>query len=567
MKLQSLFLTILLGLFLLSCGETTTNVNELTALGGKKYGGEFRFMSYEKINSLASVSSIDQYSSRLVHQIFEPLLSINMTSLGVVPCIAESYKVSDDAKVYTFKIRKGVFFHKDASIGNKLHEVTADDVKFSLEMACSGLEINKVSYLLVNRIEGANEFFENSKEKLPKGGVSGIKKIDDNTIEITLNESFSGFDKILTHPGLGVFPIEAYEKYGKDLGLHPVGTGPFQLETIEDDKITLKRNDNYWKKDDFGNQLPFLSKVVMTYAKDKQSEFMAFRNAEVDLVLEIPVEEVEHILGTLKEAQEGLNIKHKVESESSMSAHYIGFAMESEEFSDINVRKAFNLAVNRNEIIDNHLEGEGYASKHGIVPEMGDYPIDDVKGFKYNVEKAKYYMSQAGYSSRNEFPEIEFYIGGVQGSKSDRLAHAIVEQLHKNLGIKISIVRCTLAERDEAIKSGNAKFWLEGWLADYPDPENFLSLYFFDHMKQNKFNFNNEQFNKAYAHSITESDDEKRNELYVECDQILVNEAAVMPIYTDDNTIMINARVRDFLINEMEIMDLTSVFIKEAKKK
>ncbi len=563
MKLHIFLLAILTGLVLFSCGDTPKSVDDLTALGGKKYGGEFRFMSYEKIQSLASISSGDQYSSRLVTQIYEPILQLNKKSMNVTPGIAESYDVSEDAKVYTLKIRKGITFHKNECFGKKLHELDAEDVKFTLEMACSQLPLNKINYLLVNRIEGAQEFYNNSKESLPKEGVSGIKKIDNYTLQITLKEPFAGFDKILTHPSLGVFPREAYEKYGADLGKNPVGTGPFQLETFEDEKIVLKRNDNYWKKDDFGNQLPFLSKVIVTYAKDKRSEFLAFRKSEVDLVLEIPVEEVEHILGTLQEAQDGKNIKHKVESESSMSIHYIGFNNESEAFKDINVRKAFNLAINKNEIIDVSLEGEGYASLHGIVPEMGNYPIEKVKGYKYNVAQAKQLMAKAGFPNGKGFPTINFYVGGVEGSKGDRLAHAIVDQLKANLNIEINIVRVTMAERNELLESGTAEMWLEGWLADYPDPENFLSLLY----RNNKFNFNNTHFFECYEKSITESDEAKRNKLYVECDQIIVDEAAIIPVFTDDNTIMVNARVREFEINELEILDLTSVFIKEAKKK
>lgn len=563
MKLHHFFLIILIVFTTFSCSNTPESIENLTAIGGKRYGGEFRFMSSEKIKSLVSISSTDQYSSRIISQINEPILHVNTKSMDIVPGLAESYKVSDDAKVYTLKIRKGVTFHEDNCFGNELHELTADDVKFTLEMACSQLGMNNISYLLVSRIKGAQEFYNNSSEKLPKNGVSGIKKLDDYTIQITLQESFTGFDKILTHPSLGVFPKEAYDKYGADLGLHPVGTGPFQLETFSDDKIILTRNDHYWKKDDFGNQLPFLSKVVMTYTKTKKSEFLAFRNSEVDLVLQIPVEEVDHILGTLKEAQDGLNIKHKVESESSMSIHYIGFNNASDEFSDINVRKAFNYAINKNKIIDISLEGEGFPSLHGIVPEMGEYPINKVKGYKFNIKKAQYFMEQAGYPDGKGFPEVDFYVAGVEGSKSDHLAQSVVQQLKSNLNIQINIIRCSLIKRDELVKEGTAKLWLEGWLADYPDPENFLSLLY----KNNKFHLDNERFFKCYEKSIVESDEKKRNDLYVECDQIIVDEAAIIPMYTDTYTIMVNARVRNFKINELEILELTNIFIKEAKKR
>ncbi len=562
MKLHFI-LTIFTGLILFSCSETPKTIEELTAIGGKRYGGEFRFMSYEKIESLTSISSADQFSSRIITQLYDPILKINMTTMNVMPGIAESYEVSDDAKTYTLKVRKGVTFHKDDCFGRKLHKLDAEDVIFTLEMACSQLEINKISYLLVNRIEGAKEFYDKSKESLPEEGVSGIKKIDDYTVQITLKEPFSGFDKILSHPSLGVFPKEAYEKYGNELGKHPVGTGPFELESYTDDKIVLKRNDHYWKTDDFGNQLPFMSKVIMTYAKDKRSEFMAFRNSEVDLVLEIPVEEVEHILGTLQEAQEGKNIKHKVESESSMSIHYLSFDLNSEEFKDLNVRKAFNHAINRTQIVEDYLEGEGYASLHGIIPYMGNYPIDKVKGVKFNVEKAKQYIEKAGFPNGKGFPEIDLYIGGVEGSKADRLAKAIAVQLKENLNITLNIVRTSLSERNKAIENGTAKIWLEGWLADYPDPENFLSLFY----KNNKFGFENQEYINNYEKAIVESDDNKRNSLYVRCDQIIVDDVVVLPIYTDDNTVMVNARVRNFEINELELIDLTNVFIKEAKKK
>ena len=119
---------------------------------------------------------------------------------------------------------------------------------------------------------------------------------------MTIKATFFGFEKILTHPSLGIFPKEAYEKYGKKLKKHAVGSGPFVLEKITDKGLKLKRNKNYWKKDRFGNQLPFISNIEITYTKNKRLELLAFRNSKIDLVLDIPVEEIEFILGTLIEA-------------------------------------------------------------------------------------------------------------------------------------------------------------------------------------------------------------------------------------------------------------------------
>lgn len=555
-------------LFLTSCGENKPEQKE--AIGGKMYGGEFKFMSSEKVMSLFPISTGDIYSQRLNSQIFEPLLKIDMESMNVVPAIAESYNVSDDAKTFTFKIRKGVRFHEDDCFEDGSREVTAQDVKYSLEMACSGLAMNQMSYLLVNRIVGADSFNKNSKSSLPKTGVSGITVKDDYTLEIKLVESFIGFDKILTHTNLSVFPREAYEKYGKEITKHPVGTGPFMLETFDDKGVALKRNENYWRKDELGNQLPFLDKVVMTYAKDKKSELMAFRNKGVDIVLEIPVEEIENVFGTLQEAQAGKNIKHKVESESSMNINYVAFAIESPEFKDERVRKAFNLAVNRIEIVDKNLMGEGWAVEHGFVPQMDNYPSEKVKGHSFNVASAQALLAQAGFPNGKNFPTLDFYVNSIKGSAAHKMCMGVAEQLKKNLNINLNIKLCTLDERDRAIANGTAKIWRSGWVADYPDPENFLSLFYSGNISENNtsvnsFKFRNAEFDALFEKALRELNTEKRNALFVKCDQMTVDQAAVMPIVTDDFMIMVNARVRDMKTNSMEYLDFSSIYIKEPK--
>lgn len=570
MRYTLISLLLLTGFFFTSCGDSETAVEDMVAEGGKKYGGEFKFMSTEKITTLFPVSTGDQYSSRVVAQLYESLLRLDPESMKVVPAIAESFEVSQDAKVYTFKIRKGVRFHADDCLSEN-REVNAKDVKLSLELACSGLKSNKVSYLLVNRIKGAAEFNKNSKNSLPKSGVSGIKVLDDYTVQITLENSFTGFEKILTHTSLGILPQEAWDKYGEGMDKHPVGTGPFSLESFSSDKIVLTRNNNYWRKDEFGNQLPFLSKVIMTYTEEKRSEIMAFRKSEIDLVLEIPVEEIEHILGTLQEAQDGKNVKHKVESSSSMSMNYIAMAINSKEFGDVRVRRAFNMAINRDDLIETSLEGEGWPANNGFVPKMLDYPNDRVRGHAFNLEKAQALMAEAGYPNGKGFPEQMFYVNAVDGSPAHRMCKAIAEQLKTNLGVTLKIKLCTIEEREAAINSGKTKIWRAGWIADYPDPENFLAMFYGGNISDqgsmmNNFKYQSDAYDKLFERALLESDPKKRAELFLQCDQMVIDEAAVMPVLTDDHIVMVNARVRDFKTNSMESLNLTEIFIKEPKK-
>jgi peptide/nickel transport system substrate-binding protein len=572
MKFNFLFLLLSLSLIISSCGSDSTDTNDLKAIGGKIYGGEFSFMSPEKIESLLPISVSDIYSNRILSQIYEPLLRIDMKTMQVTPSLAESFKVSGDAKVFTFKLRKGILFHDDDCFSNnKERELTAEDVKFSLDLACSGHKKNEISYLLVDKITGAEKYNKISENSFPAGGVEGIKVIDPLTVQITLDEPFVGFDKILTHNSLGIISKKAYLKYGDDLKTHPVGTGAFTLSEMNKDKITLNRNESYWKKDEFGNQLPFIDKVVMTYSKDKRSELTAFNDKKIDIVLEIPVEEIQHVFGTLEDAQNGKTVKHKVETETSMVMTYMAFACESEEFKDEKVRKAFNLAVDRQEIIDLYIEGEGYAADHGFVPPMDNYPYKKVKGHDFNPELAKSLLAQAGYKSGADFPKLEIYVNTKEGSTIYKMMTGLVDNIKKNLGIELKIKLCTIQERNEAIKKGTAKLWRGGWLADYPDAENFLTLFYGKNISDNEmsvvndFKFRNESFDGNFEKALKELNKEKRNSLLAKCDQITIDHAAVLPILTDDFIVMVNVRVRDFKTNAIQALDFSNIYIKDQR--
>lgn len=570
MRITIFTLLLLVGALLSSCGGGGTDWENLKALGGKKYGGNFKFMSAEKIENFFPTYAADLYSVRLIQQIYEPLLSVDPKTLDVVPNIAESYEVSEDAQVYTFKIRKGVFFHSDDCFGGEGRELTAEDVKHTLDYACSGAPENQIYYLLVNRIKGAKEYYESTKSsKGSKDGVSGIRVIDNNTIQITLKEPFAGFEKILTHLSLGVFPQEVFNFYGDKVNAHPVGTGPFMLASKSSDKILLKRNPNYWQKDEFGNKLPFIDSVTITYSDNKRSELAAFQKGKIDLVLEIPVEEVNNIFGTLEEAK--TNIKHKVDSEQSFSINYLAMDVVNSQFKDANVRRAFNLAINRDEIIELWLEGEGWAANHGFVPSMKNYPIDEVNGYEFDSKAAQKLMKDAGYPNGLGFPKTDFYVNALEGSATHKMAQAIAAQIKTNLNVTLDIVLCSYKEREEAIKSGKAKIWRTGWVADYPDPENFLAMFYGGNIAEgsnlvNAFKYQNDAYDKMFEQALTERDPARRMELLVKCDQMIIDEGVVMPIFTDDHIVIVNARVRNFDANPMESLTLKNVFIKELRK-
>jgi oligopeptide transport system substrate-binding protein len=570
MRVLQYFSLILSAFLLFSCGNDSETPQK-EGVGGKFYGGTFRFMSSEKVQKLFPLAANDIYAQRLNAQIFETLLSLDSKTLEVKPCLASSYQVNEDATCFTFNIRKGVQFHEDDCFKGKKRFLTAEDIKFSLEMACTPERYNDMTDILVSHIVGGDVFYRKSANKHILKGIPGIRVLDPYTLEIRLKESFRSFDKILTNSTLGIFPREAIEKYGDKVTEHPVGTGPFILESMSFEQISLVRNPNYWRTDDLGNKLPFLDQVIMTYAQTKRSEIMAFRNKEIDLVLEIPVDEIQNILGSLKEAQAGKNVTHRVESHPGMKVSFLAFDCSSKEFSDVRVRRAFNLVLDRKHIVESWLSGEGWATQSGFVPNIPGFDSDKVNGYTFDAEQARTLMAQAGYSKTKKFPTLDLYVNAKKGSAQHKMCLGIVAQLKNTLGISMRIRLCTYKEWEKAVASGKAKIWRSGWVADYPGADNFLGLFYSGNMGsnkkiQNEFHFLNERFNSMFEDAAREGDPIKRESLLIACDQLIVDEVPAIPILTDDVLIMINARVRDFYTNSMEVLDFSSIFIKEPRR-
>ena len=424
-----------------------------------------------------------------------------------------------------------------------------------------------MAYLLISKIKGAKGFHNNSKFSLPSSGVSGIKIIDNNTITIELIAPYFGFKEILAHANLAIMAPEVYQTYKDKIGEHPIGTGPFKLKESSSDYLALERNPNYWRKDKYGNSLPYIDGVKMIYSANKKKELIDFQKGKIDCVLDIPVDQINFILGSLLDAQKGQNMPHRVISEPSMSVLYMGFACKSNEFKDKRVRQAINLVVDRTKIVNNNMGGEGWPSVNGFIPPLDFYPNDDVKSFEVDIEKAKKLLADAGYPNGKNFPALEVWVNAKEGSQNYKMTEGFINQVNENLNLKLYIKVCTFAERDKAILDGRAKIWRAGWIADYPSPETFLSLFYSGNIGKrnstiNPFQYESKEFDKILDQAIQEEDEMVRNQLYVLCDQMIVDQAVVVPLLTEDFILLLNDRVRNFQANSLEILDFSSIFMK-----
>jgi oligopeptide transport system substrate-binding protein len=562
--------------FLSACGGSSTdagNTIDPTKIekveGGKFKGGVLRLNSIEDYTSLFPVAINDIYSTHIAGQCYEGLFKFNQKTLEAEPCLAESFDIDNTKKVYTFHLRKGVMFHDDACFPEgKGREMNANDFKYCFEFLCSNHEENKWPTLFRDRVVGAHEYAAGTSKT-----VEGIKVIDNYTFELTLVDPFAGLPDLLAVLAAAVYPKEAIDKYGYD-GMHNymVGTGPFIATTLKNgENVEFLRNEKYWKKDEFGNQLPYLAKVTFSFIKTKPEELKAFQDGNLDMVWGLPVEEIPNIMASFEEALEGKNREFDLQSVNSLNIQYYGFLFTSETFSDVRVRKAFNYAVDRDSLVEFVLQGEGIPAHHGFVPPMSGYPTDAVKGFDYNPKLAAQLMKEAGFNGGKGFPEVTLHLNS-SGGTNEKIAAYMQGMLKKNLGVTVNLDVIPMAELHPKAERGELDFWRFGWIADYPDPSNFLYLFHgknIDSTKEtsiNYFRYYNPKFDELYEAALKEIDDKKRMELYAQCDQLLIDDAVVMPLLFNVDIRLINPEVTDFDINELEYRDLSVVYFKIENK-
>jgi len=572
--MKNLFLiSFLVACTLLSCQPEKIDNSQEKAKGGVFYGGVFRINEVQDFRNLYPLSVTEVVGHRITNQVYQGLVKYKQKDLNLIPCIAKSWKVNEDATKFTFKLRTGVMFHDDECFKDgKGREVTAQDFKYCFTQLCTSDPQNQGFWVFKDRVIGANEYYQSTIDGSPLAeGVSGVKVIDDYTLEINLNYSFSGFLQILSTAFTWVYPEEALDKYGIDMRAHCVGTGPFKVKTVkEGDAVILSRNENYWDTDDHGNRIPYLDAIKFTFLKEKKSELLEFKKGNLDMVFELPIEMIDDVMGELGDATESDNFK--IQITPALAIHYYGFLHQSDLFSNILVRKAFNYAIDRESIVTYTLQGEGRPAIYGIVPPaFKGYDYEAIQGYTFEPEKARMLLAEAGYPNGKDFPSLTLQLNSG-GSRNVQIAEVIQKHLKENLNIDVSLNVMPWAQHLENYETGKALFWRTGWIADYPDPENFLNLLYGAHIPENlndksyvnSVRYNSPTFDSLFSLALREVDPTRRFELYKEADQVATDDAAIMPIYYYENYRLLQLNVKNFDINPIEYRDLSQVYFVPA---
>jgi oligopeptide transport system substrate-binding protein len=458
------------------------------------------------------------------NQLYNGLVQVN-DSLQVTPCIAKSWQLSADGTTYTFNLRRDVRFQDDEQFaGGKGRLVTAADFAYSFSRLIDPKVASSGSWIFSDKISGKQAF----------------AAINDSTFQIKLKQSFPPLLTLLTAQYCSVVPHEVVNHYGKDFRSHPVGTGPFRFKYWKEGEVmVLLKNEHYWEKDAQGRQLPYLDAIKATFISDKQTAFMEFIKHKLDFFTGIDGSYRDDILtksGRLTKKYKG---KFKIKIAPYLNTEYLGILVDTNiaivknsPLKQLKVRQAINYAINKASMIKylrNSVGTPGYA---GFIPRgMPGFDSAAVQGYRYNPGKAKQLLAEAGFPNGRGLPEVTL---STTTSYRDLIEY-IQGELQK-VGIRTRVELVQGASLRELIAKNGVNFFRASWIADYPDAENYLSVFYGKNkipFGPNYTGFHNARFDALFEQAYQVKSDHDRFKLYQQMDNLMMQQAPVVILYYD----------------------------------
>lgn len=531
------------------------------------YGGKLRFSSIENFQKLFPLSSNTLDYHRVQQLVFEPVLLASNNSKGWDYNLAKSIRVSTDKRKITVELKKHIFFADDACFRFESQELTAADLAFTLSYACSSQPFNQQSHLLIGLIQGAEAYYKANHSPFEKI-ISGIKVLNRYSLSIQLTGPYNHFLPLLSNNGLGVLSQKAGTYYKEKLIDHPIGTGAFYLDSKEKTKLLFKRNTEYWKKDKFGNQLPYLEEVEVFIGVSSAMEHRLFSENRSELLFDLPVNQLPKAFGTLQDAQQGKNPLHEVYIKPSSKIHYLYFNALRGPLQNKLVRKAISLAIDARSICANDLKGEGSPMIGHYIPERKGYQNELLLAMQHELlqksqadknKEARAYLIRAGFSTPKQFPVLILAVGGPRNSVAAAWCRAVKQMLLTNLGIRLKLIYNSSVGAN--LNNTDIDIWRGGWVGDYPGEESYLRLFYSG--AQKPLFYKNTKVDQYYLASIFADDQSPTHKLSQKiCESEIMNDYALIPIYTEDFFVLNKLSVRGFELSESGIVDFSKIYLK-----
>ena len=534
-----LLLGMIIGIMGWGCGLKTSNHQQV-----------FTYNQVEGLPTLDPAFTKNQATMWVAHQLFNTLVEVD-SNLNIVPSLATRWQISEDRLTYTFYLRPDVFFHDDPLFENgKGRLMTAADVVYSLQRIRDKSTASSGAWIFNNRVDTTD----------------GFKALNDTTFQLRLLRPFQPILGILSMQYCSIIAKEAVEKYGKDFRSHPVGTGPFIFNFWEEGQaLILHKNTRYWQLDEAGARLPYLDAVKITFLDSRATEFLSFQQGDLSFINDIDPSFKDEVLTKLGDLRTDWKNKIVLNKHPYLNTEYLGILVDSQNVLVKNsplrmkaIRQAINYSIDRKRLMMYMRNSIGTAATAGFVP-MGlpSKNAETVKGYDYDPAKARALLKSAGFENGVGLPAIKLITIPIYAD----IGSFIAKQLEET-GIKVQVEVVQKSLLLEQTAKSKALFYRGSWIADYPDAENYMAMFYSKNpAPPNYTRYNNPAFDVLYNKALQETNDSLRYALYRQMDQMVTDDAPVVPIWYDMAIHMVNKNVQNFRPNALNLLELRRVRI------
>ena len=491
------------------------------------YGGIYRFPLDTDPPTLDPAKVTDTVSDKVIRSIFDGLVKISPEG-EYVPAIAERWEANEDGTVWTFYIRDNVYFHNG-------RQVKAEDFRYSF-MRVLNPETRSPRTWVLDRIKGATEFLNGESQD-----VEGIEVLGDFTLRLTLNNPFAPLLGLLAMSSAFVVPHEVADEWGNLFASEPaatVGTGPFILKNWEHNNyLLLESNQEY-----FAGR-PYVDGLRYSIIREPLARLTEFRAGNLDHT-DIPSDLVDEVMSNAEETA-------LIQRRPLLDVYNLGFNCNKPPFDNVKLRQAFCHAVNRDFLINEVLSGIGREATSIVPPGIYGYDAG-LPGYEYDEELAKQLLGEAGYPDGEGLPPITLWYD-TRPPRPDICQS--VQQDFARIGVNIELKMLEWNAFLEAVDAGEPSFFQLTWLADYPDPENFLFVLLDSSNwgeKGNSTRYRNEEFDRLVEEAGVITDQERRWDLYGQAETIAFDDAPWLLLFWNECTILVAPEVRGLQITALD---------------
>ena len=517
------------------------------------YNSEKQQENYFHYNEATGIASLDPAFAKnqsimwAIHQLYNTLVEID-SQLNIRPSLATRWDISPDKTIYTFYLRPDVFFHDDPCFpGGRGRRMTAHDVAYSFNRIIQPATASPGAWIFNKKIDS----------------TAGFVALSDSVFQLRLIAPYHPILGILSMQYCSVVPREAVEHYGTDFRRHAVGTGPFSFVAWEEGQaLILRKHPRYFEMDDAGKRLPYLDGIKVSFYDSKATEFLLFRQQKLDFINDIDASFKDEVLtkkGTLRKEWQD---KIRLQTHAYLNIEYFGLLVDTANplvaqspLKLKKIRQAINYGFDREKMVLYLRNSLGIPAQSGFVPAgLPSFDSALVKGYRYDPEKARQLIRETGWNPA-DMPVLKVQTIPVYAD----IASYIARQLEE-IGLKVQVDVVQKSLLLELTSNSRTPFFRGSWIADYPDAENYLAVFYSKNpAPPNYTRYKNARFDAVFEQALRETNDSLRYQLYREADQLVMEDAPVVPLWYDVVVHLVQPHVLDFQANALNLLELRRV--------